>query len=110
MSQWLTALTLVRERIGDDALVSSLGIEFETRERDDRRVLAIAALDPQGAAAAQGLQRGDVVLAVSDRPYDPDTWPASIALRRAGQDVHVTYERAGERHTTMLQVGLRRQD
>jgi S1-C subfamily serine protease len=59
-----------------------------------------------GPADRAGLQEGDLIVEIADRPVrDPDDVSALVNSRRPGDEVRVVVERGGERRTLTVTLG-----
>lgn len=67
--------------------------------------VSIAAVSPGGAAAAAGLQAGDVITRIQDKPVDCHTTVPAMIQQRAGQGTELAIERAGQPHVVSLTPG-----
>jgi putative serine protease PepD len=66
------------------------------------------AVDPGGPAAKAGLKPGDVITKLDDRVIDSGpTLIGEIWTHKPGDEVTITYERAGKERTTELTLGSR---
>ncbi|MBD0292598.1 MAG: trypsin-like peptidase domain-containing protein [Jiangellaceae bacterium] len=82
-----------------------IGVSIETAQGNVRGVL-ITAVQPGSGAAEAGLQEGDVVTKVNDRPItDGLALVAAARSFRPGETIAVTYVRAGETHTAEVTLG-----
>ncbi|MEQ1633958.1 MAG: PDZ domain-containing protein, partial [Planctomycetota bacterium] len=108
--QWQAARTVLLRRHGADAFVVSIGAAFEVQKIDDRDLLVVTSVldKPPGAALWQGLKVGDVLLRVSDAPYDAAAIERTWSTKRVGHDVHLTIRRDGEESVVMLRLGWQR--
>jgi len=78
----------------DDAKKKELGIN------DDVNGVWIADIDPQGAAAAAGLQKGDAITKVNGTPVATTAQLSEqVARAKPGDKITVTYLRSGSEHT-----------
>jgi len=106
--------TALLERVADDLIEHGRVLRvvpgFSVGPLDQSRRAAIAGVEvvavaPEGAATAAGLEVGDVLLAVGDRPVrsGPQV-TAAIQLLRPGQSVTLTILRDGEEHVLDLRL------
>lgn len=108
--QWRTARTLLLQRLGGAEFRVGTGGRLEVVERDGTALVEVRAVDtePPGAAALQGLQKGDRIVRVSDAPYDAETWLASLPAHRVGHDLHLTLRRGDETVVLLFELGWTR--
>jgi putative serine protease PepD len=72
--------------------------------------LYVAATAPSGPAAAAGITTGDVITKLDDEnAASADQLQALTLTRRPGEQVEVTYTRAGTEHTTTVTLGSQSQ-
>ncbi|MDR3685945.1 MAG: site-2 protease family protein [Coriobacteriia bacterium] len=71
-----------------------------------QQTLTIDVVSPGSGAAAAGLKSGDTFTAVDGvKLKDWDALLTTLGKRKAGQQVAVTYERAGSTHTAIVKLG-----
>ena len=102
------------ERVVEDLLAgpsvrrSTPGLRVAGLGREDRlrwRGVRVVAVSAGGAAAAAGLEPGDVVTAVGDRAIaKPSDLETAIQLHRPGDSISIDYLRAGEARRTKLRL------
>ena len=74
--------------------------------QDGSRGALVATVEPGGAADQAGLQEGDVVTAVGDRPLAAgDDLVAAVRSYRPGDDVQLTVQRGGDSTTVEVTLG-----
>jgi serine protease Do len=79
----------------DDAKKKELGIN------DDANGVWILDVDPKGAAAQAGLQKGDAIIKVNDIPVNTGSQLAEqIAREKPGDKIKLVFLRAGQEKTT----------
>ena len=89
-------------RDGDTPTHARLGIEVG----DDDAGAVVKTIEDGSAAAAAGLEEGDVITRVDDHPIDSSgSLVATVRSYRPDDKVTVTYLRNGEEQTTQLQLG-----
>jgi S1-C subfamily serine protease len=67
---------------------------------------AVGEVIEDGPAERAGLQEGDVIVEIADRPVrEPDDVSAFVNSRRPGDEVRVIVERGGERRTLTVTLG-----
>ncbi len=68
----------------------------------------IATVDPSASAAKAGLQPGDVIVAIDNRPIkDGDDLVDDISRRKIGSTAQIGYLRAGKKQTATVTIGDR---
>ncbi len=89
-------------RDGDTPTHARLGIEVG----DDDAGAVVKTIEDGSAAAAAGLEEGDVITRVDDHPIDSSgSLVATVRSYRPDDKVTITYLRSGEEQTTQLQLG-----
>jgi serine protease Do len=102
---------------GEAAARQSLGITLSPLTADVRRTLrlpndangvVIASLNPNSDAARQGLQRGDLIISVNQRPTNSvaDAAAAVDAARRAGRDTVLLLVQRGTNPARFIGIKL----
>lgn len=104
----LTYVKVDRPSQGRTAFKVSLGTMPDYGKAVDG--LALAGVSEGGAAAAAGLQKGDVIKRIGDREiHNIDDYMTCFGELEPGVEVEVEFERDGERRTVMLVPAAPRQ-
>lgn len=98
-----------RQSLGLTLQVLTPEIRQQLRLPDSVQGLVIARVNPASSAAEQGLQRGDVVLSINQRPVrTPQDAAAAVAeARRAGRDTVLLLVQRGNGPARFVGVKLR---
>jgi len=109
----------VARRVADDLVKygvvhrPKMGVEIRDVTTADAEVFklpapdgAVVASEPQDGARAAGLQMGDVIVAIDDRPVASTGDVMEAVMRKApGESVKVDYIRYGDRRSATLRLG-----
>lgn len=86
----------------DDDTLKALGLAADTEGA------LVNTVEPDGPAAAAGLQFGDVIIALNGRPVaDSNDLTRRIGALQPGQTARLEYFRDGNRRTANLRLGVR---
>jgi Do/DeqQ family serine protease len=77
-----------------------LGVQVNEEKFDARDGAHIGSVAKDGAAAAAGLQRGDIITRINDAPVNSWTeLQATVSSYNSGDKVNITYKRNGKENT-----------
>lgn len=94
---------------GDNVRRATLGVVPVYGEEEDGKGVKISGTSPGTPARAAGLQEGDTITKLGDRPTSTlMELSAVLASHKPGDKVKVTYRRGGQEQTTDVTLGERK--
>lgn len=104
--QWTLAAVLLRAADTGKPVKPSLGARIEFAAREPGEAAVVQAVDPNGAAAWQGLCVGDEIIGLGGVPITRAAWAAIDARAREGLDLLLKVRRGDESKELYVRLGL----